>query len=217
MEHLFLEDASLEEIIQKATLTLSAGGVVLYPTDTIYGLGADAFSNDAVDTVYAMKSRDEKKPIHAIVASLEMAAEYGDIDPLVRLVEQNLPKGKITCIVKKKSGLDTGICRDSTSFGFRIPDHALCQALLSAFGKPITPTNANVPRKPPHNDVASIFAQLGARAEDIDLVIDSGVSLAPAFMPNASTVVDFTGARPVILREGAVPAADIWDALKQEY
>ncbi|HEY4524789.1 MAG TPA: L-threonylcarbamoyladenylate synthase [Candidatus Paceibacterota bacterium] len=215
MQSIGLEDIAISA--GRAAGILRAGGVVLYPTDTIYGLGADALSDEAVDMIYHIKQRDEKKPIHAIVASLEMAAEYGDIDPLVHLTVQNLPKGKVTCIVKKKSGLDTGICRDSTSFGFRIPDHALCQALLSAFGKPITATSANIAGKPPHNDVASIFAQLGARAEDIDLVIDSGVSLAPNLMPNASTVVDFTGARPVILREGAVPAADIWDALKQEY
>lgn len=206
-------DAADVHAAHAAAEVLRSGKVVLYPTDTLYGLGADAFSDTAVDLIYQIKGRDEKKPMHAIVSSLEVAAEYGEVGPLVRLLEKQVPKGKVTFVIKKKSDLHRGICRGIDTFGFRIPDHALCQAMLAAFEKPITATSANIAGEVPERSLTSVLEQLAKSDVLPDLALDAGE--LPVSAP--STVVDFTGARPIILREGAVAAADVWAAIEQEY
>jgi L-threonylcarbamoyladenylate synthase len=164
METIHLAKNNISEVAAKAVEVLTSGGVVLYPTDTLYGLGADAFSDEAVAKIYDIKGRDEKKPIHAIVADIEMAEQYGEIDDLARQFLKELPGGQITLIVKKKKGIDSGICARIQTFGFRIPDNAFCQALLKAFGKPITATSANAAGQIPEKDIDAILFQIGKSA-----------------------------------------------------
>lgn len=214
MERILLSEVSISDAAAQAAAVLRTGGVVLYPTDTLYGLGADALSDAAVAKIYTIKGRDEGKPIHAIVDSLAAVEPYAMIDANARTLESKLPKGKVTLILKKKD-IDTGITKGRTNFGFRIPDNELCIAMVRAFGGPITATSANAAGHPPQMRVDAILAQLGEAAAGIDLVIDAGE--LPAREP--STVIDLSGILendegPVILREGAVPAADVWEALR---
>ncbi len=210
MDRLYATDTG---VAAKAASVLRAGGIVLYPTDTLYGLGADALSDEALAGIIALKGRDAAKPIHAIVSDLAMAEQYGDIHTLVRMLARELPKGKATFIVRKRAGLETGILRGKSTFGFRIPDSALCAALLRSFGGPITATSANASGEAPPSSVDGILAQLGERAASIACVIDAG-ELPPS---SPSTVIDLSAAEPVILREGAVPDADVWNAIRAEY
>src|SRR5271156_4955489 len=102
METIHLSEAPLEQAVSKAATVLRSGGVILYPTDTLYGLGADALSDEAVAKVYAIKGRDEGKPMHCVVADMQMAARYGEMNELAnRLAEKFLP-GPLTLILKKK-------------------------------------------------------------------------------------------------------------------
>ena len=208
-------DDNIRDAAEQAAEVLRRGGVVLFPTDTLYGLGADAFSNDAVDKVYAIKGRDEGKPIHALVCDIEMAERYAEITDDVRLAIERLPRGKVTFICKKKAGIDTGTARDIDTFGFRIPDSAFCIAMIEAFGGPVTATSANVAGQSPQSSVDAILEQFSYSSilqnTRIDLVVDAGE--LPASMP--STVVSFAEAHPVILREGAVAAAEVWAALRE--
>lgn len=200
------------EAPRQAAEILRAGGVILYPTDTLYGIGADALSDAAVDTIYAIKGRDDKKPIHAIVADIETAARYGEIDERVRALAERLPKGKVTFIVKKQPGLDTGILRGIETFGFRIPDHAFCLAMAGAFDGPITATSANASGMAPATSLGGILSQLGPAAMGIGLSVNGGES--PLSQP--STVIDLSQGDIRVLREGAVPAAtvlDTWSAI----
>jgi len=190
---------------------LKHGGVALFPTDTLYGLGADAFSDEAVEKVYAIKGRDEHKPVHALVSDIDMAEKYAEVGDDARLLAKTLPKGKVTLICKKRPGFDTGIGRGLDTFGFRIPDSELCIEMVRAFGKPVTATSANKAGKKPLRAVADILEQLGDGKSGIALVIDGGELPAS----ESSTVIDLSGP-PVILREGAVPASDVWEAIRTE-
>src|SRR3989344_318337 len=212
MEILSLKSKDTQHAAERAAEVLRAGGVVLYPTDTLYGLGADAFSDEAVAKVYAIKGRRGRKPVHCIVADIKMAEQYGEVGEIARKLARELPCGKVTFIVPKKAGVDSGICRDIPTFGFRIPDNALCEELLKDFGAPITATSANKSGEIPGRDIEEIFAQVGNAAHGIDLALDAGA--LPASQP--STVIDLTASKPVILREGAVRAADIWNSIWQE-
>ena len=204
MEIVSLKQVGIEAAASDAAAVLRGGGVVLFPTDTLHGLGADAFSDNVVAKIYAIKGRDEKKPIHAIVADLEMAAEYGVIDDVVRRLSERLPKGKVTFIVKKRPGVSGGIASGIETFGFRIPDNEFCIALSRAYGAPYTATSANRAGEKPARSVAEIVRQLGGDA-GIELAIDAG----GLHESEPSTVVDVSDGEVRILREGPITQEEI--------
>ena len=192
--------------VLQAAEVLRAGGVVLFPTDTLYCLGADALSNAAVDTLFTIKRRSPHKPIHALVSNPAMASRYGMLNEVGNAILARTPKGKVSLVVQKLPSMELGIMRSIDSFGFRIPDHALTQAILAAFGGPITATSANTSGEQPlRQALESILAQLGSSASLIHLAIDGG--MLRESLP--STVVDVSSGEAHILREGAVRREDI--------
>lgn len=207
MGHIRLNSGNVGECASLAAEILRAGGVVLYPTDTLYGLGADALSDDAVAKVYTIKGRDGKKPVHCVVSDMSMAERYVEVNSagwrIARKLAEKLLPGALTLILKKKKGIDGGIARDMDTVGIRIPDNEFCLALAREFGGCITTTSANKAGMETERNVEKILEQLGEAS--IDLVVDAGP--LPSRQP--STVVDVSGKEPVILREGAISATDI--------
>lgn len=210
METLKLSADNIEACAKRAADILRAGGLVIYPTDTVYGLGADAFSDEAVAKIYAVKARDESKPVHCVVASLEMAAKYGELNDTVRALAKEFLPGPLTLVVEKKSDLSSGIAQGIGTIGFRIPKDDFCIALAREFGRPYTTTSANVSGMNTGVSIPEILEQLGEAAAHIDLIIDAGT--LPSRQP--STVVGVHGNDVVILREGAIPARDVEKAHK---
>ncbi len=205
METLKLSGMNIGECAARAAEILRAGGVVLYPTDTLYGLGADAFSNEAVAKVYAIKSRETDKPIHCIVSDIEMAEKYAEVNDAARALAKALLPGPLTLILKKNPNLGEGIARDIETIGIRIPAHEFCTALAKEFGKPYTTTSANIAGELPKGSIEEIFTQLGENSEQIDLIVDGGKTSSTV----PSTVVDVREEEPVIVREGAISGAEI--------
>lgn len=199
-----LTPETLAQVAHEAAEILRRGGVVLFPTDTLYCLGADALSDTAVDAIYDIKGRESKKPMHALVRDRDMAERFGEISESARALVSRFG-GKVSLVVPQRALAKTGILREMDTFGFRVPDHALCQALLTDLGGPITATSANVAGGEPGSTLGEVLAQLGPAVMRIDLAIDGG-AVGGA---RPSTVVDMTGATPRILREGAIEAADI--------
>lgn len=211
-ERILLSPETLPETVEKAAAVLRRDGVILYPTDTLYGLGADAFSDEAVDNVVAMKSRDQGKAIHCVVADLMMAERYAEIGNDARLLAQTFLPGPLTLVLPKKKEFDTGIGRHRDTLGIRIPNNDFCLALARRLDAPFTTTSANVSGAPDVFSVDDILMQLGTEANAIDLIVDAG-----AMVPHlASTVVDLSGEQIMILRERAIPAADIWNVIRAE-
>ena len=219
MERIVLTEHNIGEAAKRAAAVLRAGGVVLYPTDTLYGLGADALSDEAVAKIFAVKGRNEGKPVHALVSDLAMAGKYGEISDSAQVLAEKLPHGQVTFVVRKKAGINTGISKEIPTFGFRIPDNAFCIEMLHAFGGPITATSANRAGEVPQCSVDAIMAQLEYHSNvlqnvgtwNIDLIVDAGE--LPPRLP--SSVVDVSGTAPVILREGAVSRSEIEAVLGQ--
>jgi len=212
MEVLKLAEAGVAAAARRAAATLREGGVILYPTDTLYGLGSDALSDEAVAKVYKIKKRDDQKPIHCIVADQAVAEKYAVFEDLPLVLARSLWPGALTLILKKKEESETGVTRGLSTIGIRIPDHPLCLAMAKEFGGLITTTSANISGKPCERSVEKILAQLGDTAKDIDLIIDAGE--LPERLPSA--VVDVSGTEAVVLREGAIKDDDIWRALRFE-
>ena len=107
-----------------------------------------------MDTLFTIKRRDPCKPIHALVSDIAMASRYGVLNEVGNAILARAPEGKVSLVVQKLPSAQQGIMRNMDSFGFRIPDHALTQAILSAFGGPITATSANSSGElPPRQDL----------------------------------------------------------------
>lgn len=193
------------QAISRAAEILRAGGVILYPTDTLYGLGADALSDEAVAKVKEIKGRDAAKPIHAIVADVEMANQYVEFGGKGFALACAYMPGPLSLILKKRAGVDTGIGKNMDTFCIRIPDNRFCIELARAFGKPYTTTSANRAGETTGRSVREILEQLGEKASLIDLVIDAGE--LPERKP--STIVNVSTADAVIEREGAISRAEL--------
>ncbi|MCR4281182.1 MAG: L-threonylcarbamoyladenylate synthase [Candidatus Kaiserbacteria bacterium] len=217
------DEKKMSECVKKSAQVLRTGGVILFPTDTLYGLGADAFSDEAVEKIYAIKGRDEHKPIHAIASDIAMMEEYAEVPDVAHALAKEFIPGALTLILKKQDGVEAGIARGISTIGFRIPNNPFCLKLAKEFGKPFTATSANASGQKPERNVKAILQQLGGfshsnilqnvRMREIMLVVDAGE--LPECQP--STVVDCSGKEPVILREGAIPPAEIWNLLGSEF
>ncbi len=212
MERMHLTGATMDQCVQRSVEVIKDGGVILYPTDTLYGLGADAFSDEAVDKVIQIKSRAPRKPIHCVVSDMAMAARYAEVSDDARLLAKAFFPGALTIVLKKRPEFGHGIGRHRDTIGIRIPDNAFCLALASALDAPFTTTSANTSRQPDVFSIDKILEQLYDHAKKIDIVIDAGERLPRL----ASTVVDLFGESPIILRERAIPAADIWNTIRAE-
>jgi len=188
--------------------------IILYPTDTLYGLGVDATNPEMVKKLKELKGRDDGKPISIAVSDIEMLRAYAEVTPLAeRLIEQFLP-GKLTLILNVKDSSISHLSTDG-SVGVRIPFHEGTLKLIQEFGKPITATSANVSNMPTESTPEAILKQFGKRSPEpacagrITQVIDEGE--LPDSTP--STVVDARGAVPIIVREGAISAQNIKDVV----
>lgn len=212
MEHIQLEEGNIKTAVTRAAEILRAGGVILYPTDTLYGLGADAFSDAAFQKICAIKDRDERRPIHAVFESLAMAEAYAEISPLGRRLAEAFLPGPLTLVFKKKPSVTTGIGHNLSSIGVRIPKNKFCLALAHEFGKPYTTTSANMSGAEPPPTFEGIEKQLGVNTRFIGLAIDGGTP--PKYL--RSTVVDVREREPYILREGVISSAEIGKALGVE-
>ncbi len=198
--------------ITEATAVLRSGGVILYPTDTLYGLGADALSNSALAKVRKIKGREEQKPIHAIVSDLHMAAEYSEVNEMALALASAYMPGPLTLILRKKPNATIAMCEGRDEFGFRIPDNQFCLDLARSLGRPFTTTSANLAGLQPERSVEKILAQLGERVSLIDLVIDVGDPPPGGAERLPSTIVDVSNGSPVVLREGAIARKEISNA-----
>jgi L-threonylcarbamoyladenylate synthase len=197
--------ASDPQAIQQAVQTLEDGGLVAFPTDTVYGLAARLLDPAEIDRLYAVKDRDDAKAIPVLLSSPdELSQVTSGMNAMASRLAQHFWPGPLTLVVPRHPSLPANLSNLPT-IGVRMPDHPLALALMRSTG-PLAVTSAN--RSGAENAVTAqqVYAQLGGR---IELILDGGRT--PGGLP--STVVDCTGAEPVILRPGPISAADLHQAL----
>jgi len=140
----------IERELEKAVEVLERGGVVVYPTETVYGLGADAFSERAVRRVFELKGRAFKKPISVAVSSFEMLESVAIVESAeVEEILNALLPGPVTVLLPRKAVLPEILTGGSPLVGVRMPEHEIALRLISAFGRPLTATSANISGKKP--------------------------------------------------------------------
>lgn len=192
------------EVVEVAVQTIKEGGLLVYPTDTLYGLGADAMNPEAIGKVFEAKERPSDAPISVAVSDLEMMQKLANLTPwMANVVEALIPR-PITFLVPKKKKVPDTLSAGSDLLGVRIPNHMFALSVVARTG-PITTTSANLHEGHSPRTIRSAIRQLG---EAVDLYVDCGKT---AF-GKASTVVDLSGNAPSrvkISRKGAASRDDI--------
>jgi L-threonylcarbamoyladenylate synthase len=184
-----------------AVKILEEGGLVVYPTETLYGIGADATNPKAIARLTKYKSRPFGKPYSIAVADQKMAEEYVELNDTAKNLYREFLPGPLTVISRGKQKVAPGVESEDGTLGIRIPDCKLVTDVIKAFGKPITSTSANASYKKRPYKVSDVIENSSEKQKGlIDLIIDAG-----ELPPNEpSTVVDTTLDDPVTLRQGEI-------------
>ncbi|BBM82626.1 L-threonylcarbamoyladenylate synthase [Candidatus Uabimicrobium amorphum] len=174
MDIIKLQD-NYEEVVAKAVATLKAGNIVIYPTETCYGVGVDATNQQAVDKVLAYKSKRADKALSVAVPHREMAEEYVELNnTAINLYNLYLP-GPITVISRGKNKVANHVQAANGTLGIRIPDYKLVRDIAQSFGKPITATSANASYKKTPYKIDDILQNTSQKQQSlIGLIIDAG-------------------------------------------
>jgi len=193
------------KILADAVKVLENGGIILYPTDTVYGLGVDVFNEKAVEKLYLIKQRDMRRPISLMVKDLkQIESLLGKIPQKIAEVVKKLVPGKSTVLLENTLEQPIPVFQYFSEngiplkkIGFRIPDHPVTKGLTSRLGRPISTTSANISGEKTSTSVKQIIAAFG---DKLDMILDA--ETLPASKP--STVVDFTKSPFLVTREGAI-------------
>lgn len=184
-------------LIQRAVEIIAGGGLVVYPTDTQYGLGCDLTQKKAVEKVYRLKKRDPKSPFSFVCAGLTDIAQYAKVSNFAYRTMKRLLPGPYTFILDGTRLVPQLMLTRRHECGIRVPNHPIALALVTALGRPIINTSAALDGRPApadSNDFADLFKN------QVDAIIDGGpVAGRP------STIISLIGDDPMVLREGAGP------------
>lgn len=200
--------------VQRAVAILRAGGLVSFPTDTVYGVGARACDAVAVSRLYEVKLRPLDKAIPLLVSSLDdLQPDRGwtsaGLSPAGRRLAEHYWPGPLTLVVPRGPGVSDVVAAGGESVAVRIPDHPLVLSLLESLAEPLATTSANLSGQPSPLTAGEVMAQLAGR---VDLVLDGG----PCPGGLASTVVDISGQAPQIVRHGPITEQAIRSALEDD-
>ncbi|MFH1830582.1 MAG: L-threonylcarbamoyladenylate synthase [Pseudomonadota bacterium] len=193
----------LPEDIEKAVEYLRKGEVVAYPTETIYGLGADVQQRKAVKRIYDLKARDYGLPISILVTDLKMLRDVvSDVPERALPLMRKFWPGALTILFPATSIIPKGLVTNTGKVGVRISSHPIAAALVERFGMPITTTSANLSGFPPSLSVKHVQKYFGKK---VPCIIDGG-ECEPT---RGSTVVDIGEDTMRIIRDGAIPADEV--------
>ena len=193
----------LKEISQ----IIKNGGIVVFPTETVYGIGTNGLNKEAISRLYEVKQRPTNKPISLLVSSIDMAEMVAkDItDMEYKLMEKFFP-GPLTIILKKKSNVPDNLTNNTDTVGVRMPDNIIAKELIEYANVPIATPSANISGKPSGTDINTIMNDF---KDKVDYYIDGGKSK----LGIGSTIVKLENGYPVILREGSISKKQILECL----
>jgi L-threonylcarbamoyladenylate synthase len=197
-----------EQTLSKIVKVVDDGGIISFPTETVYALAADASNPQAVEKIYALKRRFNDKPLPVLVGDVYQAKRIVEFDERATKLSFRFFPGPITLVLKSKphSNLASNINQNIGTMGIRMPNHLPTLKILQAVGRPLVGTSANISDT---ESAIDAYAVLRDFDNQIDLLIDKGT--AEIGVP--STIVDLTGEEVKILREGAIPRKLIEETL----
>jgi tRNA threonylcarbamoyl adenosine modification protein (Sua5/YciO/YrdC/YwlC family) len=189
------QDNPQQRLINRVVECLKQGGVIAYPTDTIYGLGCDIFNKKGVKKIYQIKQRDPRKPFSFICADLSDVANYAQVSNFAfKIMKRYLP-GPYTFVLEASRIVPDLLTTRQKTVGIRIPDNAIALGIVHALGHPIVTTSANLSGEDTYCDPALIEQEIG---KQLDIVVDGGI-----LRGDQSTVISLIDDQVEILRQGS--------------
>jgi tRNA threonylcarbamoyl adenosine modification protein (Sua5/YciO/YrdC/YwlC family) len=181
-------------LIRKVVDVLREGGVIGYPTDTIYGVGCDLFNPEAIRKIHRLKKMEENKPLSFICSDLKDISRYAYVSNYAYKMMKHLLPGAYTFILKATKLVPKIAMTKQKTVGIRIPDNKICLRLVKELGHPIISTSVYKPDESLYNDPSEIEERFG---KQLDLVIDGGVIVA-----GHSSIIDLANEVPKVIRKG---------------
>ena len=201
----------LEKTIEPCLEILGRGGVIVYPTDTIYALGVNAYDTEAVQKIPSLKQRPSDMPISIAVPDLEALEQIAVVTSLVQKIYNKFLPGGLTLILELRTGLESKLpamlVSESNKIGIRVPKHSLALTLIKQFGKPLTATSANLHSQPMPVNISTAVEQLGNK---IDIYLDCG----ECKYQGESTIIDVTNDTVNLIREGVISRTELESQLE---
>ena len=191
-------------VLSWAERTLLSGGVIISPTDTVYGILGNAADEEAVKKVFALKQRPEEKALPIFVKDIATARKIAYIsDAKTKFLEKVWP-GPVTVVFHHKGKLPPVLTGGAHTLGVRIPDHPFLLQLLAKFSFPLVQTSANISGEPPAQNLEELKEYFAGKENEPDLIVDAG-----ELGEKSSVVIDFTKDRPLVLRTGVLSPAEL--------
>jgi L-threonylcarbamoyladenylate synthase len=196
-------NAAAADVAQEVAQTVFAGGTVIFPNDTSYGIGCDPYRSEAIDRIYAAKGRPDNRPLTMHVASPQEFLEYAGDNPLAVLAAKRLLPGPVILLIAKPRFISDELAAGLQTLAFRVPDDPFARLLLERCG-PLAGTTVNRNGLPPYrgDDDRSMLPPA-------DLLVEHG----PTRYDRESSIVDLTSSHARLLREGAIPAGRLAELL----
>ena len=198
-----------EEAIVEAAKVMLSGGIVVFPTDTVYGLGCDATSEQAIRKIFKIKKRKETYPLAIIVRDVAMAKKVAFVDRRLEKALNLVWPGAVTVVLWKKYKLPEILTAKEQTIGLRIPDYKLTQFLAENMGRPFVATSANISGQQATNKMSEVLNYFADSLIKPDLVLDAG----DLKFCEPSTVLDLSAAKPKITRIGPVDKKKLLEIL----
>lgn len=196
------------EKLKKPAQILKNGGIVVFPTETIYGIGVNSLDKTAIEKLYTVKNRPLNKPISLLISNIEMIENVAkDILPEEYALMKAFMPGPLTIILKKKDNISNLLTANTNTIGVRMPANEIALNLINYAGMPIATPSANISGKPSGTNIETIMKDFG---NSVDVYIDGGESK----LGLASTVVQIVNGIPNILRQGVITEKNIIDILQ---
>jgi len=189
-----------EEAIIEAAKIMLAGGTVVFPTDTVYGLGCDATNEQAVKKIFKIKSRQDTKPLAVVVRDIEMAKKVAFIDKRLEKALNIIWPGAVTVILWRRHKLPAVLTAKEETIGLRVPDYKLMHLLSENMGRPFVATSANISGEQATNKIGEVLKHFEKNSFRPDLILDAG----DLKCCEPSTVLDLSKEKPKIVRIGPV-------------
>ena len=169
--------------VEKCVEVLRAGGLILYPTDTVWGIGCDATNEEAVQKVYALKRSEDKHSMLCLCRDADMVVRYVNRAPGIAFEVMELSDKPLTAILPGAVGVAKSLIPEAATLGVRVPQHEFCQALLRKFGKPIVSTSANISGEPtPLKGLGEVCREI---VDGVDYVVNPRFQGKPTCKPSA--------------------------------
>ena len=191
------KNAPLQEEVERAVEVLRRGGIILYPTDTVWGIGCDATNAEAVDRIYRLKRSENKKSMLVLCASADMVVRYVNRAPGIAFEVMEMASTPLTAILPGAAGVAPNLIPDEGTLGVRIPDHEFCRRMLRALGRPVVSTSANISGQPTAVGLQDVAQEI---VDGVDFVVNPRFEGKPT--RKASSIIAFgEGGEVKIIRE----------------